>query len=166
MDSSNLLLFLQGKTSNVDGLYIQDIWNFSFCKLEHSHKYIQWIFPINTASNYSRTAPVIDKSWDGCHDSVVRENLKKSFAVLLNFYGLVYDGKNVVKTSSYPIKALNWLTPFNHNFLRITRILTALKLFGLDEEHEAFLAFLNKLRKDHPLIIGKSIQYWNETSKI
>lgn len=165
MDNSTLLLFLQGKTSNVDGLYIQDIWNFSFNKLEHNHKYIQWLFPIDTASNYSRTAPVIYAAWEGCHDSVIKENMKKSFAVLLNFYGLAYEGKNIVKASSYPIKALNWLTPFNHNFLRITRILTALKLFGLDEEHEAFLAFLNELQKKHPLIIGKSIQYWKKRLK-
>lgn len=166
MDNSNLLLFLQGKASNINGLYIQDIWNFSFYKLEHNHKYIQWLFPINTTSNYNRTAPVIDKEWEGCHDSVVRKNMKKSFAVLLDFYGLTYDGKDIVKASSYPIRALNWLTPFNHNFLRITRILTALKLFGLDEEHGAFLAFLNRLYEKHPLIIDKSIRYWNETSKV
>lgn len=79
MDNSTLLLFLQGKASNVNGLYIQDIWNFSFYKLEHNHKYIQWLFPINTTSNYNKTAPIIDKEWKGCHDSVVRENMEISF---------------------------------------------------------------------------------------
>ena len=53
----------------------------------------------------------------------------------------------------------HWITPGNHNYLRITRILKCLKLLGLDAEAAAFFEYLAGLR---PRVPARSFDFWRD----
>ena len=66
-------------------------------------------------------------------------NMRKSFERMLDFYGLEYTDGQVRETIYFKESLKRWCTPKNHNFLRITRILKSLKLFGLKKKQSHFL---------------------------
>ena len=54
-----------------------------------------------------------------------------------------------------------WLTPHNHNYLRITRILTSLGLLGLEDYARAFLAALAGVYAEYGSRIGpRTWEFW------
>jgi opioid growth factor receptor-like protein len=67
----------------------------------------------------------------------LQEKLLFSFTRMMNFYGLeVRSGERVTITRApnFAAKATVWLSPGNHNHLRITRILRCLTVLGLEPE--------------------------------
>ena len=58
---------------------------------------------------------------------------------MMEFYGIELG---VFSNRNFWHKDLQWLTPHNHNFLRITRILTSLKLFRNDRQAKKLLSAL------------------------
>ena len=57
----------------------------------------------------------------------LRASLGTAFDRILSFYGLKLTGEGeVVKGDNWTANSRNWLTRFNHNHLRITRILRSL----------------------------------------
>lgn len=59
-----------------------------------------------------------------------------------------------------------WLTPGNHNFLRITRILSSLATLGLGEHAEAFLHALNAVYRDEAqrVIPMDTLLFWQRAA--
>ena len=53
-----------------------------------------------------------------------------------------------------------WLTPNNHNFKRITRILIFLNIFGMQEESNAFYRALYNLSLKNENITKNVLSYW------
>ena len=84
----------------------------------------------------------------------------------LAFYGLrlvaCADGDmQVTKASSFEVRQQDWLTPGNHNFLRITRILKSVGLLGLCEHRRAFFECLNVIYKENKAVIGEeTFEFW------
>ena len=71
----------------------------------------------------------------------------------------------VTRTRYFAAKATVWLSPGNHNHLRITRILRCLSLLGLEAEARAFFECLseiydNEQSQPRPAISTETIQYW------
>jgi hypothetical protein len=63
-------------------------------------------------------------------------------------------------------KAAIWLTPHNHNFLRITRILKCLCLTGLKAEAAAFFTALQFVYTSYADVIGEeTLGYWQAAVK-
>ena len=63
--------------------------------------------------------------------------------------------------SAFDRRAANWLTPGNHNFLRITRILKSLTILGHEDMARAFLECLSTIFDDHRGIIGdRTWDFW------
>jgi hypothetical protein len=55
----------------------------------------------------------------------------------------------------------NWVRRFDHNHLRITRILRCLRILGLQKECDAFFAALNEVYDDPKFnISGTSMDFW------
>ncbi len=143
--TERLISFYRGEKPDLEGRKIQDIWAWDFEKLECTHDYIQWLFPIPEKSLFNPNAPVaneeIRQAFHG--DRRLRQNLLKSLTVMLRFYGLECHenqaGKvTVQKSEEFPERKLEWICLLNHNYLRITRILKCLVLFGLQDEAQAF----------------------------
>jgi hypothetical protein len=99
-------------------------------------------------------------------DKKLRDTLTSAFKVMLDFYGLelLQDEQRILKIarkSTFNARRRHWLTPANHNFLRITRILKALSLLGLHAHAQAFLRCLTEVYEEHGTLIGtESFNYW------
>jgi len=87
---------------------------------------------------------------------------------MMKFYGLEVDFAGEIKVTRsrhFAAKATVWLSPDNHNHLRITRILRCLGLLGLEAEARAFFECLSEIYENEqsqprPAISTETIPYW------
>ncbi|KAI4168372.1 MAG: hypothetical protein LQ343_006457 [Gyalolechia ehrenbergii] len=134
--------------------------------LEYSHNYIQYLFPLPERSPINPSAPIINETTFTTFRSrpELREQLRLSLVRILRFYGFELvrkglkkhhddddevetsaereEGWQVIRGLNFPQASKNWVTQFNHNHLRITRILRCCRVLGLQEEAKAFHAAL------------------------
>jgi hypothetical protein len=160
---SEIVEFYSGRKKDIQGRSIEDVWAYSDRQLEAVHNYIQWLFPLWTLG--VAPAPLLDEETIAAFRAgpELRERLLRSFDMMLAFYGLRREGTEVVRGEEFPRKARNWLTPHNHNFLRITRILTCLRALGLETWSQAFFRCLEGIYGEWPNVIGaESMHYWRE----
>src|SRR5262249_53715462 len=105
---------------------------------EETHDYIQWLFPLKEKSGFNPTAPVLtDDSMQAFKSSEnLRGRVLRSLGIMLTFYGLSCKaergGVQVIRSDEYEDRKEVWVRPSNHNHLRLTRILTSLRLLGLE----------------------------------
>lgn len=140
-----------------------------FQDLEDEHNYIQWLFPTRTKSQFNPDAKVLtDQEIQRFKkDPVLKKRLLRSLDLMLDFYGLKRTESRIRKTSQFEIRSKNWLTPRNHNFLRITRILESLSLLGLNSEAKKFYSFLrNEIEPEYSEILGNSMKFWKDAAKV
>jgi len=154
-DHKELLEFLSGTRANVFGVTLTKMQGLSFDLKESKHDYIQWMWPTKTPTSFKDTkGPAIDdefaKKMSECPQAV--ENAKKSFEVMLDFYGLEYKNGKVVKSDTFKDRCDNWMPGvknpekiYDHNHSRLSRIIESLQLFGLKDEAMAFFDCLKQL---------------------
>jgi hypothetical protein len=87
----------------------------------------------------------------------------------MNFYGLEVRSGTVTRAPNFAAKATGWLSPGNHNHLRITRIQRCLTVLGLEAEAKAFLERLAEIYEDEqnkplPAISDETMLYWKEAA--
>jgi Opioid growth factor receptor (OGFr) conserved region len=97
-----------------------------------------------------------------------RQNLLKSLAVMLRFYGLQCQEISatrivVSKSKDYLIRKREWVCLFDHNYLRITRILECLMTFCLVTKARSFYQCLQQIyQEDRESIGGETFEYWTK----
>ena len=145
MNNSPIIRFTSGEGTDHQGRRIDEIRAWDDGRLEAVHDYIQWLFPLPEASGFNPYAPVLtpEDIVTIRDDPALRDQVRGSFGRLLRFYGYGWERGAVIETDASRRRA--WVTPGNHNFLRISRILRSLSLLGLREEAAAFLAVLERL---------------------
>lgn len=149
---------------------IGQMWTWDFEKLECVHDYIQWLFPLAEKSNFNPNAPIVDNEVIEAFktNTLLQQNLLRSFSMMLSFYGLKVvkdkEGKTIVeKSPEYSIRKQEWVQMFDHNYLRITRILKCLMIFDRKEEAQAFYDCLRDIYKENTDLIGReTFQYWTD----
>jgi hypothetical protein len=158
---SPIVSFYKGLTPDAHGRCITDVWAFSDQQLEDVHNYVQRLFPNRTPSAFVN-APLLDDATVLVfhEDEDLRNRLLTSLDRMLRFYGLVREGEQVVRSADFDEKARSWLTPYNHNFLRITRILLCLKELGLGRWADALFRCLEEIYRAHPEIGAETFHYW------
>ena len=168
MTQHPIISFYSGTSSTPDGYTLSEIWGWGHENLEYIHTYIQWLFPMKEMSNFNLSAPTLDdeaiKEFNT--NQQLRDNLLRSFRLMLDFYGFTLDDTNgkvmIDKGADFEEKSGYWLNPYNHNFLRITRILRSMTILGCKEYAAAFLLCLNGLRdRHHHDISENTFTYWN-----
>ena len=143
----NFKNFLLAKEPDFKGRMIQDIWNYSDEEIEGIHDFIQILFPLNKKSQsvfhgyYLETDDLVQSLKD---DEQVKENILKSLEWFLSF----------LKRHDY------WKRRYNHNQLRITRVIECLRLLVGDDEANNFYKSVIELCKDKN-INKKTIGFWN-----
>jgi hypothetical protein len=122
--NSAAAMFLTGEGHDHRGRKLADVLALDDSALERSHDYIQWLFPLPEASRFNASAPVL-RSED---IALIRSN-DKAKANLLSARDrmLAFYSEND-----------HWLVPFDHNHLRITRIIRCLVLCVGAEEAQGF----------------------------
>ena len=165
-----IIEFYNGEIVHPKGFTPGYIWQWPDQVLESEHTYIQWLFPLTVTSQYVESSPILtaDEISEFKASPDLQSRLLRSFVVMLKFYGFSMDeapdknGKpRITEGPDFFYKKDNWLTPHNHNLLRISRILGSLTLLGLGRYAIAFHEALLKVNKDFPGIIhANSVEIW------
>jgi hypothetical protein len=166
----SIVAFYAGQEADDVGRRIEDIWMADDAFLEGTHDYIQWLFPLKEPSQFNVFAPVLNEqvisTFRASED--LKRRLLVSFEMMLKFYGFkmeeVEAQVRISESDDFTAKKRNWLNPGNHNYLRITRILTCLRLLGLEQYSQAFFACLTKVYEVEPGPIGnRTFDFWRKT---
>ena len=170
---SQLVRFYLGEGPDNQERMIHEIISWDDERLEDVHDYIQWLFPLKEKSAYNSSAPILSEE----DIAVFRNNQKAnqklllSLARLIDFYGFMATWKSgayqIVKSENFEKKSKNWLTKYNHNFLRITRILKSLVLLGAGKHAEALLEALEDVYKGNAQVISQeTLTYWRDALNV
>jgi hypothetical protein len=147
MTMSRLTDFYRGHGTDSEGRTLAQVWAFGDDELEDIHDFIQWLFPLREPSRFNPDAPLLTAAEiaEFRSDPELQANLLRSFEVFLAFLGLRYEEGRVVAAPDFERKAGAVREP-NHNWLRITRVLTSARTLGLEAESRAFFEFLKSVR--------------------
>ena len=161
--------FYTNKQRNPEGLYLKDMWSFNDWELENTHHFIQWMFPLEMMSKHNDTAPVVGQAdlKEMLKDKVVKENILHSLNIMENFWG--FEVKHSACKFTRPRGFQNfltkdWPTAYNHNFIRIARVIHSLVIFGLEDEAHELVNYLQKeVYPNYKHFIGEeTMKYWND----
>ena len=110
----SLVDFLNGTGPDHQGRYLRDIWDYDDKAIEQTHDFIQWMFPLTEKSMSVPGVPTLSaEDIEAIRTSeVARANLKKSAQWYLGFLQ----------------RNNHWIKSYDHNHLRITRVIKALNL--------------------------------------
>ena len=145
-----MLFFLEGSYPDLQGRYLSDIWSFTDEKIEKTHDFIQWVFPLDEQSNAMWDAPVL------IHEEIeeirisnkAKENLIKSQNWFLQF---------VMKND-------DWIRPKNHNQRRISRMIKSLRLLHSNEAAVHSFGSVVGLATERNFVNESVINYWKDCS--
>jgi hypothetical protein len=168
-DSSRVIAFHSGTGTDDRGRSIHDVHAFSMDELERNHDFIQWLFPLFERSSANPAAPVLDEHSAGVlrRDHAIRRRMRRSVEVMLDFYGftLETDGERLLvrRAATFEERAAVWLTPGNHNFLRLTRILRSLSTLDEAPLARAILQCLEEIAAGNAAIVGeRTLRFWRD----
>jgi len=144
-----LVCYYSGEATDDKGRYLAEMLEWTDEQLELVHDFIQWMFPLRERG-FNMSVPLLDRASISEFRSrpELQHNLRISLLRMLKFYGLeMHQGQDVTIGASpnFKDRAQNWLSPGNHNHLRITRIIKSLRVLGLEQEAEAFFKCLAKI---------------------
>jgi hypothetical protein len=122
-----------------DDVYLNDIHTWDSNKLD-----IQWLFPVNYKEQNSNIEPLSDDELNLIKNSsyfpIAQENIRKSFKMMLKFYGftLNFDNSVIIEITGQSSKL------FHFNIIK--RLLTCLQLFELIDLQQLFIDyFINEI---------------------
>lgn len=170
---SRILDFYADMRTDDKGRTLADIQGWDDEKLEGCHDQIQWMFPVPERSRFNISAPVLTKDVIEQFrlDPQMKANLRTSFLRMMKFYGFAVQHQNF-PVADNPVKVIApfdfdalWLSPSDHNHLRLTRIIRSLRLLGLENESMALFLCLAKIwgreqKKDKPRITDDTLGWW------
>jgi len=139
--------FLNGTSPDHRGRYLRDIWDFDDKTIEHTHDFIQWMFPLTEKSLSVPGVPTLSATdIEAIRTSeVARDNLERSAQWYLGFLQ----------------RNDHWIKPYDHNHLRITRVIKSVRLLvhnTLADEIKYKVILL--LSGSTNSVSGKSREFW------
>lgn len=139
--------FLAGVGRDGRGRTLDDVLAFDDDRLEAVHDYVQWLFPLREASRAVPGSPVLgpDEAAAIRADPRARTGLTQALARMTRFYAATDD----------------WLVPYDHNHLRITRIVTAARdLLGEAPARDFLDQIITRDRDAGSPVNRESVRYW------
>ena len=167
-----LLRFYRLDGPDARGRTLPEIWAWDAARLEGVHDYIQWLFPLPEPSAFNPDAPILTTETIEAFraDAELRQRLLRSLALMLDFYGLALEpdgdgAPRIERARDFVAKSAGWLRPGDHNHLRLTRILTSVRLLGLDDHSRALYRCLAAIARDYPLAgSSATLDYWRRST--
>ena len=144
----DFLNFLSKEGNDFKDRTLESIWSFSDEDIERTHDFIQILFPLNKPSEsafhgyYLDSEDLIEQIRS---NSIARENILKSS----NWY-LSFLTRNVWL----------WNRNYDHNQLRITRVIECLRLLISEDEADKFYDDVLKIIKDNNKVNKTSLNFW------
>jgi Opioid growth factor receptor (OGFr) conserved region len=165
---SDLIKFYRGSGTDHAGRRLEEILRWDDAALESVHDYIQWVFPNTDTSRANPFAPLLTPA--DCEtfrtDPVLHATLRRAFDRILTFYGLERVSSDqsveISPSDNWNSRSPGWLTPSNHNHLRLTRIMKCLKALGLEQDALALQHALLSLgeRRGGRAVSPVTLRYW------
>ena len=142
----NFEKFLNLEGCDFKGRTLEQIWRYSDKQIEQIHDFIQMMFPLNRPSTSIFHGHYLD-------DDTTIERIQANKSIK----------QNIIKSSQWFLSFLKrnefWKNQYNHNHLRITRIIECLRLIVSDEEANKFYKSILELSVDGK--INKiTLKYW------
>ena len=131
-DKDTIIKFLKGETKDFMERTYDDILGHSNEEMEKCHSSIQQIFPLHEFSKHAATCPILTPEIvKGAKQyPEVSENLLKAKDRMERFLAIGdYEDIDIQR---------KWCKDYNHNLLRVTRVIRCLRLFGLDDAANDF----------------------------
>ena len=142
--------FLEGKLPDHRGRILAMLLQQTDHQAETTHDYIQWLFPLDEPSLSVNGAPVLTElEIDEIRgSSLAQANLARSARWFLGFLQ----------------RNNHWITKYNHNHLRITRVIKSLRLLASDEAADEFKDKVLVLAGDNlNLIDQRARNFWHSS---
>lgn len=168
--TNKIAYFLSGGLE-IEGISVENIIKYTGKELEEGHRYIQFLFPINTESKYNLKANLVDDETIALYasDPVLRADHLGIFNYMLGFFELTLDNNGeVIPLRDFESPGANvpvWLKKENHNQLRLTRIMHSLNLLG---NREAAMALQKEIVRLGELfnINTMTLEHWKGSVNI
>jgi hypothetical protein len=141
--------FLTNIEPDFKNRFLNDIWSFTDEDIEHTHDFIQLLFPLNEQS-----------------ESVFHGYYLNTKSSIINIKSNDLAKSNIVTSSKWFLSFLerntHWRRKHDHNYLRITRIIKSLRLLVSDEEankfYESFIELIDESLRSK--INLTTLSYW------
>lgn len=175
-NTDDALAFIEGRGVDAAGRTIEDYFTFDDDKWEECHNHVQWAFPSHIMSNFNPEAPVVDMEDFSNRLSVNGfANIKRLVGNYLTSLGWFYDNGGWHPDLTHE-RATLWLTPNNHNYQRISRLLNLLSWIDPELSIHLLNEFLNVAREVSkwivvdkfnfrvPVINTTTVVYWSKAA--
>lgn len=156
--TKSIINFYLNIEPSVTGYMFEDIiYNWDDDTLEKTHDYIQYLFPLQEKSKYNKKDILLTEDDIKIFktNKKIRENVREALHRMLFFYGIsdfVFDGERK-----------HWMTPNNHNHLRLTRIMKFLQLIGMNiDSIKLFILLCNIHTKIKDSISDETYAIWKD----
>ena len=142
--------FLSNSGVDFKGRTLEIIWSFSDEQIENTHDFMQIIFPLNKPSEnvfhgyYLSSKDIIKNIKD---NQAAKENILKSSKWYFSFLK-----RNIWR----------WNRKYDHNQLRITRVIECLRLLVSENEADKFYEDVLEIVKDDNKINETSLNFWDK----
>ena len=114
---------------------------------EKTHDFIQWIFPLNESSRFNREAPILDDL--SIQQLLALRQTEQKLSLAVDRY------KSFLKSHK------KWRSGYDHNHMRISRVIKCLRLLSGDQSANAFKYWVaSELGDDIDQIHSESRRYW------
>lgn len=144
----DFLNFLSKEGNDFKGRTLESIWSFSDEDIERTHDFIQILFPLNKQSESAFHGYYLDS------EELIEQIRSNSKA-----------RENILKSSNWYLSFLTrnvwlWNRNYDHNQLRITRVIECLRLLISEDEADKFYDDVLKIIKDDNKINQTSLNFW------
>ena len=124
MSFPNILAFLSGHGTDDQRRSILELMDRDDEFWERTHDFIQWLFPLAEASRSVRHAPVLT-------DDEIKQ-IRESQPIQANIQ------RSVLRYKEFLAGTTKWRSGYDHNHLRISRVIKSLRLLVSDEAANSF----------------------------
>lgn len=162
LDESVLVQFIRGDGQDHRGRTLDDVLALDNFWLEHTHDYIQWLFPLPEPSRANFMAPILtdeDRAAFQGDDNLKLQH-RRALDRMLGFFGLVRRNLEIKALPGLNLKDHIWLKSGGHNHLRITRIIRSLHCCDQPELARAVQVAFVTIGQSHGLVGEVSVSYW------
>lgn len=141
--------FLRGRGRDGRARLLADVVGFDDDRIEAVHDFIQWLFPLAEASRAVAGSPVLEAS--------------EAAAIRADPQALAGFRAGLERMARFYAETDGWLTGFDHNHLRITRIITATRnLLGRAEAETFHRAVVARNAAAGSPVNRDSLRYWEQ----
>lgn len=174
--TDDALAFVEGRGVDAAGRTIEDYFKFDADKWEECHNHVQWAFPSHIMSRFNMEAPVVDmEDFSNRLSAQGHVNIKQLMGNYLTSLGW-FEDKGGWHADLKHERAELWLTPYNHNYQRISRLLNLLSWIDSNLAIELLNEFLTVAQEaskwvmeDHfklpmAVINAETVVYWSKAA--